>query len=83
MAMQQEIMQAQELHGLEVASKRMALEQQAQAQQQEAMAQQQAMMQQQMAQQQKMAQGGEVHAQKLRHAEIAAMRRNQPKKDGE
>jgi hypothetical protein len=83
MAMQQEIVQAQELHGLEVASKRMALEQQAQAQQQEAMARQQAMMQQQMAQQQKMAQGGEVHAQKLRHAEIAAMRRNQPKKDGE
>jgi hypothetical protein len=83
MAMQQEIVQAQELHGLEVASKRMALEQQAQAQAQQVQAQQQALMQQQMAQQQKMAQGGEVHAQKMRHAEIAAMRRNQPKKDGE
>ena len=76
MAMQQEIVQAQELHGLEVAAKRLQLEQQAAAQQQ-------AMAQQQMAAQQKMAHGGEIHAQKMRHAEIAAMQRNQPTKDGE
>jgi hypothetical protein len=60
MRLQQEIMQAQELHGMEMAAKQMEL-QQAQAQQQQAM-----MMQQQQAQQ-KMAHGGEVHAQKLAH----------------
>ena len=60
MRLQQEIMQAQELHGLEMASKQAAL-QQAQAQQQ------QAMMQQQQAHTQKMAHGGQVHAQKLMH----------------
>ena len=76
MALQQEIMQAQELHGLEVAAKKLEMQQQA-------MAQQQAMMQQQAMAQQKMAQGGQVHAQKLRHAEFAAQQRGQPKKDGE
>ena len=60
MRLQQEIEQAQELHGLEIAAKRAEL-QQAQAQQQQAM-----MMQQQQAQQ-KMAHGGEVHAQKMAH----------------
>lgn len=78
--LQQEIAQAQELHGMEMAAKRMELEQ-AQAQQQQAM-----MMQQQQAQQ-KMAHGGEVHAQKLNHAEmqaeLAAQRaRNQPTPSG-
>ncbi len=60
MRLQQEIMQAQELHGMEMAAKRMELEQ-AQAQQQQAMQQQQAQAQ------QKMAHGGQVHAQKLAH----------------
>ena len=76
MALQQEIMQAQELHGLEVAAKKLEMQQQA-------MAQQQAMLQQQAMAQQRMAQGGQVHAQKLRHAELAAQQRGQPKKDGE
>ena len=58
MRLQQEIMQAQELHGLEMAAKRAEL-QQAQAQQQ------QAMMQQQQQFTQKMAHGGQVHAQKM------------------
>jgi hypothetical protein len=58
MRLQQEIVQAQELHGLEMAAKQMEL-QQAQA------AQQQAMMQQQQQFTQKMAHGGQVHAQKL------------------
>jgi hypothetical protein len=58
MRLQQEIAQAQELHGLEMAAKQMEL-QQAQA------AQQQAMMQQQQQFAQKMAHGGQVHAQKL------------------
>ena len=58
--LQMEIAQAQELHGMEMAAKRMELEQ---AQQQ----QQQAMMLQQQQAQQKMAHGGEVHAQKLAH----------------
>ena len=70
MRLQQEISQAQELHGLEMAAKQAEL-QQAQA------AQQQAMMQQQQAHQQKMAHGGQVHGQKLRHAEMAA-KQNQP-----
>jgi hypothetical protein len=64
MRLQQEIMQAQELHGLEMAAKQMEL-QQAQAQQQ------QAAMQQQQTQQQAMAHGGQVHAQKLSHADQA------------
>ena len=63
MRLQQEIMQAQELHGMEMAAKRMELEQ-AQAQQQQAMQQQQAQAQ------QKMAHGGQVHSQKLEHAEM-------------
>jgi len=67
--LQMEIAQAQELHGMEMAAKRMELEQ-AQAQQQQAM-----MMQQQQAQQ-KMAHGGQIHAQKMAHAERAAQ---QPK----
>ena len=54
MRTQQEIMQAQELHALEVAAKQQEL-QQAQAQQQ------QAMMQQQQAHAQKMAHGGQAH----------------------
>jgi len=58
MRLQQEITQAQELHGLEMAAKQAEL-QQAQAQQQ------QAMMQQQQQHQQKLAHGGQVHAQKL------------------
>jgi hypothetical protein len=58
MRLQQEIMQAQELHGLEMAAKQAEL-QQAQAQQQ------QAMMQQQQQFTQKMAHGGQVHAQKM------------------
>jgi hypothetical protein len=63
--LQQEIAQAQELHGLEMAAKQMEL-QQAQAQQQQAqMQQQQAMAQQQQMHQQKMAHGGQVHEQKL------------------
>ena len=60
MRLQQEIAQAQELHGLEMAAKQMEL-QQAQAQQQ------QAMMMQQQAHGQKLAHGGQVHAQKLAH----------------
>ena len=63
MRLQQEISQAQELHALEVAAKRADLEQ-AQAQQQQAMMQQQAQAQ------QKMAHGGQVHNQKLAHAEM-------------
>jgi len=63
MRLQQEIMQAQELHGMEMAAKQMEL-QQAQAQQQQQMQQQQAQVQ------QKMAHGGQVHAQKLEHAEM-------------
>jgi len=63
MRLQQEIMQAQELHGMEMAAKQMEL-QQAQAQQQQAMQQQQAQAQ------QKMAHGGQVHNQKLEHAEM-------------
>ena len=96
--LQQEIMQAQELHGMEMAAKQLEL-QQAQAQQQQAQAQQQQAMQMQQQQaQQKMAHGGEVHAQKLAHggqvhhqklnhaemqAELAAqMARNQPTSSG-
>jgi len=67
MRLQQEIAQAQELHALEIAAKQMEL-QQAQAQQQ------QALMMQQQAHGQKMAHGGQVHAQKLSHAEEAARR---------
>jgi len=63
MRLQQEIAQAQEMHGLEMAAKRMEL-QQAQAQQQQAMMQQQAQAQ------QKMAHGGQVHEQKLRHTDL-------------
>jgi hypothetical protein len=63
MRLQQEIAQAQELHGLEVAAKKAEM-QQAQAQQQQAMQQQQAQVQ------QKMAHGGQVHSQKLEHAEM-------------
>jgi hypothetical protein len=71
MRLQQEIMQAQELHGLEIAAKQMEL-QQAQAQQQ------QAAQQQQQTQQQAMAHGGQVHAQKLSHADQAhAMKMHQ------
>ena len=80
---QQELMQAQEIHALEVA--RMKLDQQItamkaqQAQQQQAQQaqQQQAVQQQQQAQQaqqhqQKLAHGGQVHAQKMDHAERSA-----------
>ena len=73
MRLQQEIAQAQELHGLEMAAKQMEL-QQAQAQQQQAMQMQQQQAQQKMAHggqvhAQRMAHGGQVHAQKLDHAE--------------
>ena len=66
MRLQQEIAQAQELHDLEIAAKRMELEQ-AQAQQQQAASQQQ------QTQQQAMAHGGQVHNQKLSHADQAHM----------
>jgi hypothetical protein len=69
MRLQQEIAQAQELHALEMAAKQMEL-QQAQAQQQ------QAMMMQQQAHGQKLAHGGQVHAQKMRHAAMAAEKMN-------
>ena len=96
MRLQQEIAQAQELHGLEMAAKQMEL-QQAQAQQQQAQAQQQqGMAQQQQMHQQKMAHGGQVHGQgmqhknmthmqQMRHAAMAAEKANKelkkPKKD--
>ena len=67
--MQQELIQAQEMHGMEMAAKRMEM-QQAQAAQQQQMAQQQAAMQ------QKMAHGGQVHAMKM-----AQMNKPQPTKD--
>jgi hypothetical protein len=69
MRLQQEIAQAQELHGMEMAAKQMEL-QQAQAQQQQAMMMQQAQAQ------QKMAHGGQVHNQKMRHAAMAAEKMN-------
>jgi hypothetical protein len=77
MRIQQEIMQAQELHALEVANQ----QQQQQVQAQQA---QQAMAQQQQAHQQKMAHGGQVHAQKLTHAEQAAelVKNNKPLNKG-
>jgi hypothetical protein len=65
--LQQEIMQAQEMHAMEMAAKQAEL-QQAQA------AQQQQMMMQQQAHQQKMAHGGQVHNQRMAHAEQAAQR---------
>jgi hypothetical protein len=69
--MQMEIAQMQEAHAMEMAAKQQALQQaQAQAQQQQAQSQQQAAMQQAQVQQ-KMAHGGQVHAQKLNHAERA------------
>ena len=69
--MQMEISQMQETFAIDMAIKQQALQQQqAQAQQQQAQAQQQAAMQQAQGQQ-KMAQGGQVHAQKLNHAEYA------------
>jgi hypothetical protein len=75
MRLQQEIAQAQELHGLEIAAKQMEL-QQAQAQQQQAqMQQQQAMAQQQAQVQQKMAHGGQVHEQKMKHADLDRIQR--------
>jgi hypothetical protein len=62
--MQMEISQMQEAHAIEMAAKQQAMQQaQAQAQQQTAMQQAQV--------QQKMAHGGQVHAQKLNHAERA------------
>jgi hypothetical protein len=69
--MQMEISQMQEAHAMEMAAKQQAMQQaQAQAQQQQAQGQQQAAMQQAQVQQ-KMAHGGQVHAQKLNHAERA------------
>ena len=69
--MQMEISQMQEAHAMEMAAKQQALQQaQAQAQQQQSQSQQQAAMQQAQVQQ-KMAHGGQVHAQKLNHAERA------------
>jgi len=70
MRLQQEIMQAQELHGLEMAAKQAEL-QQAQAQQQ------QAMMQQQQQFTQKMAQGGQVHAQKMMQGQQPTNKRSE------
>jgi hypothetical protein len=86
MRLQQEIAQAQELHGLEIAAKQMAL-QQAQAQQQQAMQQQQAQAQQKMAHggqvhAQKLAHGGQIHMTKMRQAAMAAENaNNKPTKD--
>ena len=75
MRLQQEIAQAQELHGLEMAAKQLEL-QQAQAQQQQAQAQQQqAMLQQQQVHQQNMAHGGQVHEQKMGHADLAHLQK--------
>lgn len=69
--MQMEISQMQEAHAMEMAAKQQALQQaQAQGQQQMAQGQQQAALQQAQVQQ-KMAHGGQVHAQKLNHAERA------------
>ena len=68
MRLQQEIAQAQELHGLEMAAKQMEL-QQAMAQQQQGMAQQQQM------HQQKMAHGGQVHGQGLQHKNMTHMQK--------
>jgi len=68
MRLQQEIAQAQELHGLEMAAKQMEL-QQAQAQQQQAMQQQQAQTQQQLAH------GGQVHSQNMQHKDMAHMQK--------
>jgi hypothetical protein len=62
--MQMEISQMQEAHAIEMAAKQQAM-QQAQAQSQQQAAMQQAQVQ------QKMAHGGQVHAQKLNHAERA------------
>jgi hypothetical protein len=62
--MQMEISQMQEAHAIEMAAKQQAM-QQAQAQGQQQAAMQQAQIQ------QKMAHGGQVHAQKLNHAERA------------
>lgn len=73
---QQELMQAQEIHALEIA--RMKLDQQIKAMQaQQAQQMQAAQMQQQQAMQaqqaqQKLAHGGQVHAQKMDHAERSA-----------
>jgi hypothetical protein len=75
MRLQQEIAQAKELHGLEMASKQAQL-QQAQAQQQQAMGMQQ------QAHQQKLAHGGQVHAQKLDHAERALQSKPTAKPSG-
>ena len=68
MRLQQEIVQAQEMHAMEMAAKQAEL-QQAQA------AQQQSMMQQQQAHEQKMAHGGMAHGQKMRHADMSAEQR--------
>ena len=70
--MQQEIMQAQEIHALEVA--KMKLDQQITAMKAQQAQQQQMMQQQMQAQQhqQQLAHGGQVHAQKMDHAERSA-----------
>lgn len=67
---QQEIMQAQEMHALEMESKRIEAMQAAQAKMQQAQQAQQVHMQ-------KMAHGGEVHRQKMSHAEMQAELRAQ------
>jgi hypothetical protein len=69
---QQELMQAQEIHALEIA--RMKLDQQIKAMQAQQAQQQQMQQQQMQAQQaqQKLAHGGQVHAQKMDHAERSA-----------
>ena len=72
MRVQQELMQAQEIHSLEVA--RMKLDQQITAMKAQQAQQQQAAQQQMQAQQhqQQLAHGGQVHAQKMDHAERSA-----------
>ena len=74
--MQQELIQAQEMHGLEMAAKAAEMQQAQQAQAQQAMMAQQA-------HQQKMAHGGQVHHQKMSHAEMMAELRAQQARDGQ
>ena len=70
MRLQQEIAQAQELHGLEMAAKQLELQQAQQQQQAQAQQQQMAAQQQQQMHQQKMAHGGQVHEQKMGHVDL-------------
>jgi hypothetical protein len=83
MRLQQEIAQAQELHGLEMAAKQLELQQAQQQQQAAAQQQQQAMAQQQQVHQQNMAHGGQVHEQKLSHNDLSQLQRLMQNRKGE